>query len=130
VSARRSPNAPAGLRHPAGRSAPIFLQFLQIERLVFRIPIKAAIDGMARVANRDLPNPKIGQEIDQGRKCQCSHRHQRLAAREEVNAGGYPEPHNGKSNSAVEIFLDIQSVMTAGYTCSDDALVQNGVVHE
>jgi hypothetical protein len=71
------------------------------------ITFKTPVDGMARVTNRDLPNPKVGQEIHQRRKCQRAHRHQRLTAGKEVNAGCYAQAHNGKPDSSIEIFLDI-----------------------
>src|SRR5262245_57048352 len=97
---------------------------------MFRITLKSPVDGMTRIANRDLSYQRVSDKIHQCGQCQRSHREKGLASGKEIDAGDNSQTHDGHPYSTVEIFLDIQSVMAAGYTGSYDAAVRNGVVHE
>src|SRR6266699_3974014 len=48
-------------------TASIFFKLFQVERLVFRIPLKSPKDRVTRIANRDLPNQKISKKVRQRR---------------------------------------------------------------
>jgi hypothetical protein len=72
----------------------------------------------------------MSQEVHQGCGRQRTHRIQGQASSEEIDAYDDAKSNNCNPNPPIEIFLDIQGVMAAGYTGCDEALGQYGVIHE
>ena len=117
-------------RSSTGCSAAIFLKPLQVECLVFRVAFESSINGVTGITNRNLSDQEVSQKIHQSRGRKCRHGKKGLAPGEEIDAHGDPKSNNANPDPAIEIFLDIECVMAAGYTGCDDALVQYGFIHE
>jgi len=97
---------------------------------VFRVAFESAINGVTGITNRNLSDQKVSQKIHQSRGRKCRHGEEGLAPSEEIDAHGYAKSNNSNADPAIEIFLDIECVMAAGYTGCDDTLVQYGLIHE
>jgi hypothetical protein len=97
---------------------------------VFRVALKPSVNRVARVADGNLSDKEIKQEINERSKSQSSHREKRLAAGKEVNADSDAATHDQKTKLSIEIFLDIKSVMTARYTSCNGGPVGDGVIYE
>jgi len=72
----------------------------------------------------------VSYKIYEGRKSQRYHREHGPAACKEINARCDANAHNCQTNLAIEIFLDIKSVMTAGYTGCNGCAVDDRVIYE
>ena len=90
------------------------------------IPAQSSIDGVARIADRDFPNERIDQEVDAGAREQREHPVDRLASEEEVEADEATHHDDRHTEVAVEVLLDVQAVMTAAHTVSDELLFLDG----
>ena len=90
---------------------------------MFRIAVKASIHRMACIADRHIPYERVEEKVDKRRQSERSHRVHGLASREKVDTRCNPNPDDPYTDMAIEIFLDIQGVMTAGYTYCDDTAI-------
>ena len=118
------------LQRTARIAAAIPLKLLQVEGFVFGITLEAAIQRMAGIADRHIPNERIREKIDEGRHAECRHGVNGQTACEEIDTGSNSGRDNYQSQLPVKIFLDIKRVMTAGYTGGNDTAIEDGGIHE
>src|SRR5262245_3633354 len=71
-----------------GAPAAIFFELFEVERFVLGITAEPTINGMTRIAHRDLAHKRISQEVYQSGQAQRAHRNHWLASSEEVNTHG------------------------------------------
>ena len=90
---------------------------------MFRIAVKASVHRMACITDRHIPYEGIEEKVDKRRQPKRAHRVHGLASREKVDARCNPNPNDSQTGMPIEIFLDIQGVMTAGYTYCDDTAI-------
>ncbi len=97
---------------------------------MLRVSGKPAVNGMTRIAHRYLAYEEMCQKIYDGGDAKCPHGEHGLASRKEVNTGGHTHADDDEANLTIEIFLDIQRVMTTRYTRCNYLLADEGIAHE
>ena len=97
---------------------------------MFGIPLEAAIQGVAGIADGHIANQGISKEIHRRRQPQRGHGIHWQASREEIDTGKNSNGNNQQSQLPAKIFLDIERVMTARYTGGNDTAIDDGGIHE
>jgi hypothetical protein len=95
-----------------GLAPTILFKVLKVESGVVRVFLESTINGVAGIADRDVPNQAVEEVIHSRCAPQREHGVEGFASREEENTGQTTHYDYGYSKRSIEVFLDIEIVMS------------------
>lgn len=97
---------------------------------MIRVFTEPAVDRVTRIADCNVSDEEVSQEIDQGRHSEGPHGGYGLTSGKEVQACRNAGDHDRYAHVTIEVLLCVQVIVPAGRASRDNPAVDDRIIHK